>query len=354
MARRQYSTRDFFRQMPKALLGRYFTTQGVLGDQDFATMKEGDPAALFEAWQALPDDRRRGMEADFREIAELGDKTGFRAILDEAAFHLSARPEALEALREKLAELPDHPSRAMVTFLDHAELWKGALLFHHADGLAYWRKRKNLPRLPAAVDKASLELLAEKIKAYFRATDGRGRNCVVEPYRRGDRDYYFAFPEDHAQRGIEWVDGRFDARPHNPAFEIVFVYSQPEGTLDLNARGLGQSIEALQTMFAQAILKLDGLPPDPRDDRVYRRGGRRAGSWRQEQAQGDPNHSPEYVFAQARRHRREAQADARGFWHRAAASGNGLGRPGQCWRRCRLSWRTCWRGCGPPAVGRWQ
>lgn len=269
MARRQYSTKDFFRQVPKALLGRYFTTQGVLGELDFAAMKEGEPAALFEAWLTLPDDRRRSMEADFREMADLSDKAGFLAILDEAAFHLGSRPEALAALRDKLAGLPDHQSRAMVTFLDHGELWKGAVLFHHADGLAYWRKRKNLPRLAAAVDKASLELLAEKIKAHFRETDGRGRNCVVEPYRRGERDYYFAYPEDHSQRGIEWVDGRFDARPHNPAFEIVFVYSQAEGTLDLNARGVGKSIEALQAMFVQAILKLDRLPADPRDDRVY-------------------------------------------------------------------------------------
>lgn len=269
MARRQYSTKDFFRQMPKALLGRYFAKEAVLCELDFATMKEGQPSVLFEAWQGLPDDSRRRMEADFREIAELSDKAGFLAILDEAAFHLDAQPERLAALRETLAVLPDHQSRAMVTFLGHAELWKGALLFRRADVLAYWRKRKNLPRKAAAVDEASLELLAEKIKAHFRATDGRGRNCVVEPYRRGERDYYFAYPEDHSQRGIEWVDGRFDARPHNPAFEIVFVYSQAEGTLDLNARGVGRSAEALQTMFAQAILKLDRLPPELKDDSVY-------------------------------------------------------------------------------------
>jgi len=266
---RHYSTRDFFRQMPKGLLDRYFAAQKVLAELDFTTMKEGDPQTLFDAWQAVPEDGRRRMEADFGEIAELSDPAGLVAILDEAKFHLQGQPEKLADLRDALSALPDHHSRAMVTFLDHPEVWRGALYFHHADKLPWWRKRKNLPQRPAAVDKASLALLAEKIKAHFRATDGRGRNCVVEPYRRGERDYFFAFPEDHAQRHVEWSEDRFELRAHNPAFEIVYVYCQAEGTLELNARGLGQSVQALQVIFAQAVLKMDSLPPDPRDEWVY-------------------------------------------------------------------------------------
>ena len=123
--------------------------------------------------------------------------------------------------------------------------------------------------MPAAVDKASVAWLAELIKFYFRQIDGRGRHCVVEACRRGQRDYFFAFPEDHAQRSIEWVDGEFNPRPHNPAFEIVFVYSQADGTLDLNFRGGRSAITALWGLFAQAILKLDELPPDPKDERMY-------------------------------------------------------------------------------------
>jgi hypothetical protein len=42
-----------------------------------------------------------------------------------------------------------------------------------------------------------------------------------------------------------------------------------EGTLDLNFRGSYEAIEPLQGMFATAILKLQELPPDPKDGRVY-------------------------------------------------------------------------------------
>ncbi len=48
---RQYSTRDFFRKMPNALLARYFQGRGLFSDMDFAAMKEGRPDKLFEAWR---------------------------------------------------------------------------------------------------------------------------------------------------------------------------------------------------------------------------------------------------------------------------------------------------------------
>jgi hypothetical protein len=265
---RHYSTRDFFRQMPNALLARYFHAHAVFGDLDFAAMTETQPDELFSAWLYLPDAQRNEMDAEFREIFELACEKGFRAIIDEAEWHLHD-PAARTSFVEKLAALSNHYERAMLTFLDHKPYWKGASLFYHADSLPYWRKRKNLPQVQAAVDDASLRELASQIRNYFHHTEGRGNNCVVEPFRRGELDYFFAYPEDYSQQAIEWVDGQFGRRPHNPAFEVIYVYSQTEGTLDLNFRGSHKAIEPLQGMFATAILKLPELPPDPRDGRVY-------------------------------------------------------------------------------------
>jgi len=255
--------------MPNALLARYFCARGVLGDLDFSAMKETQPDELFAAWLYLPDSQRNTMDAEFRDIFELSCEKGFRAIIDEAAWHLANDPQARTVFIEKLAALSNHFERAMVTFLDHNAFWKGATRFYHADTLPYWRKRKNLPHQPAAVDDASLNELAGLIRNYFHHTEGRGKNCVVEPFRRGDLDYFFAYPEDYSQQSIEWVNGQFDRRPHNPAFEVIYVYSQKEGSLDLNFRGTHKAIEPLQGMFATAILKLPDLPPDPKDGRIY-------------------------------------------------------------------------------------
>lgn len=266
---RHYSTRSFFRQVPNALLARYFQVRGFLGDLDFGAMKETKPDALFDAWLALPEDERKAMDAEFQDIFDLSCEKGFRAIIDEACWQMRAEPDKLADFIESLSALPNHYHRAMVTYLDHGECWKGATRFYHADTLPYWRKRKNMGHKPAAVDEASLRQLADQIRNYFHRTEGRGNNCLVEPYRRGELDYFFAYPEDYSQQSIEWVDGQFGRRPHNPAFEVIFVYSQKEGTLDLSFRGAKKAVEPLQGMFATAILKLEQLPPDPKDERVY-------------------------------------------------------------------------------------
>jgi hypothetical protein len=266
---RHYSSKGFFRQMPNSLLARYFHRLGLFGGLGFATMKEGKPDELFMAWLALPDDQRNEMDAELRDIFEMSCEKGFQAIIDEAGWQLRESPDVLMSFVEMLSALSNHYERAMITFLDHNSFWRGATLFYHADTLPYWRKRKNLPQRPAAVDKVSIQHLAALIRDYFHYTEGRGKNCVVEPFRRGELDYFFAYPEDYSQESIEWVNGEFDRRPHNPAFEVIYVYSEKEGYLDLNFRGAYKAVEPLQGMFATAILKLDELPPDPKDTRVY-------------------------------------------------------------------------------------
>ena len=268
---RHYSTRDFFRQMPNASLARYFAARAVFGEFDFASMSETRHDELFAAWLALPEVQRNPMDAEFRDIFELSCEKGCHAIVDEALWHLAqdADPNAANAFTEKLAALVNHFERAMVTYLDHNLFWHGATRFYHADNLTRWRKRKNLPRIAAQVDSASIQALANRIRTYFHHTEGRGNNCVVEPFRRGDRDYFFAYPEDYSQQSPEWVNGQFGMRPHNPAFEVIFVYSQFEGSLDLNYRGSYKAIGPLQAMFAETILQLPELPPDPKDSRVY-------------------------------------------------------------------------------------
>jgi hypothetical protein len=149
---------------------------------------------------------------------------GVQAVIDEASWQMQETPDDLKTFIEKLSALYNHYERAMVTFLDHYSFWRGATLFYHADTLPYWRKRKNLPHQTAAVDEASLQQLAALIRHYFHHTEGRGKNCVVEPFRRGELDYFFAYPEDYSQQSIEWVNGEFDRRPHNPPFEVINEY----------------------------------------------------------------------------------------------------------------------------------
>jgi hypothetical protein len=97
---------------------------------------------------------------------------------------------------------------------------------------------------------------------------GRGENRKVDCYKRNDLDYFFAYPEDYAQASLEWEGKEFNRRPHHPAFEIIFVYSQKDGTLDIYLTGDRKPVPDLQVISADTILK-SKLGPDEKDERVY-------------------------------------------------------------------------------------
>lgn len=265
---RHYSTKDFFRQMPNALLARYFAARGVLQGFDFGAMKETKVEPLFEAWMAVPEAQRAKMEVDLREIGDMSNKKGVKAIIDEAEFHLDGEGEQA-AFVAMLMALPGHHERAMTVFLDHAPLWRGATRLFHADTLSYWRKRKNLPKVKAVVDPASIEALSTAVSRYYQHAEGRGRHCRVEPYRRGELEYFFAFPEDYVQNSPEWEGDELALQSRHPPFEVVFVWDAKEGRLDLHVSGDKKAVEPLQAIFAETILKCEELPADPADTRVY-------------------------------------------------------------------------------------
>ncbi len=100
---RHYSTKDFFRQIPNALLARYFKDRELFNELDFSAMKETKPDELFGAWLTLPDDQRNTMDAEFREIFEMSCQKGFLAIIDEAGWQQ-------ETMRNPLLNLqsPNH------------------------------------------------------------------------------------------------------------------------------------------------------------------------------------------------------------------------------------------------------
>jgi len=108
MARRRYSTKDFFRHIPNTLLARYFQDRELFADLDFTAMKESKPNALFDAWLELDEKQRNPMDAQFREIFDVSCQKGFQAIIDEARWQLRGTPEEIPPFVDMLATLPSH------------------------------------------------------------------------------------------------------------------------------------------------------------------------------------------------------------------------------------------------------
>lgn len=255
--------------MPNALLKRYFARHELFGDLDFEKMKQRSVEALVDAWERLPSEQRRALEPQLREIFELASQKGTLAIIDEAKWQVRQGRAPDAELVAKLSGMASHFERAMTVLLDHPNLWKGATRFFRADSLSRWKKRSGFPRKAASLDRQIRPIFAADIGKWFRESQGRGRHCIVEVLRRDDRDYFFAYPEDFADQSLEYVNSQLKPRANNPAFEVVFVWRQKEGSLEVNTKGGPKVVAAMQELFARHILKLDTLPPIPKHKQEY-------------------------------------------------------------------------------------
>lgn len=263
---KDFDPRRFLQRAPNAMLRRYFDVRGLLPDLDWELLTETRIEPLYQAWLALPAERRDESLVDFREIDLLGDEGGKTAVLDEAQFH-PGRQTVLRAF----SELEGFHACAFWTFLERPDFWRGALRFADADNKPkrYWRQRNNMPSLAGAVTRASGQRLEVELSELLFRKQARGHRCYVEPYRRGEHECFFAYPLDHRQTDLELLDGEFRKRARSPTFEIVFVFDPKNRTLRTWWRGNAKLIPDLEVAFSRAILgkELDRLKQ--RDTRVY-------------------------------------------------------------------------------------
>ncbi len=259
-----YSPRTVFRQTSNAVLARYFGAKDLLAGIGFDDLRENEIEPIFEAYQELPEMVRTGVDADLRAVNALASEHGELTLIEEASqFH------DLD-LREKFGELDNFHDRAMVSFLDHRDVFDVASMFNNADhGLKrYWILSRVAVKLVPRDDPQTVERLGTALGAYLFKTEGRGQPCMVEVYRRAARHYFFAHPEDFGTTQQEYVGKALGRRPVRPVFEIIFVYSKDEGVFDVFFEGSKKRIPDLRRIFAREVL---GIEEDPvmEDERVF-------------------------------------------------------------------------------------
>ena len=189
-----FNIKQYFRRSPPGLLRRHFEQNGALSTFEWSAIKPKNVQPLVDAWKGLDEDTQGRMGHEFVHITLLATAAGKVQILDEAGFHRK-RTEVAAQL-EKLNGLYEC---AYWTFFEHPDCWNGAIRFAQSDGKSRrsWRKRANMPPLGRASTAADGQALAAALIELFRQKEARGEHCVVEQYRRGDQEYYFAYPQDH-------------------------------------------------------------------------------------------------------------------------------------------------------------
>lgn len=265
---RQYSLKSFLRQAPNTLLQRYLALRGVATDLPWNALKESDVDLVLRVINGSPESVRREVEADFRDVYRVADEGGAKTIIEEGR-----HPHHGVELAEVLGGMGSHMERALWAFLEHPRVFEVARRFHYADSLTRWRKRVDLPPAEAATDAETADRLGKAISDYYREKEGRGHACQVDHYSRVSRLYWFVYPADYATGTLVFTDdSKLENQTQRPAFEVIFVYSAEEGSLDTWGRGDKETLQHLQGMFASIVLGVElglGKPKGP----VYSLGG---------------------------------------------------------------------------------
>jgi len=259
----QYSHRQFLRRTPNEFLESYFTSKGINLGVDFKGQKIKE--AIFQTLINLLEAQQAEIETEFQNINAMACEGGIMALRDEATFHKD------DTFAESIDAIDGFHAKAMWAFLEKHEYWRVATMFLHVDNVAasYWKKRNDLPRILASTQPEVISKLAKSISDFFHTKEGRGRNCKVEVYRRNNKDCFFAYPEDFGQSDVEWITNNLQTRSRHPAFEIIFVYCQDEGSLDIYAPKNNKAIPELQKCFVTTILKQTTLEDSTTDKQVY-------------------------------------------------------------------------------------
>jgi len=254
---RQYSPRTFLRRVPNIQIEQYFAACAFPIKIDWHAASETDDSLIFEAIEEMPPDVVRRVNGDFSHVYEMATPKGVAAIIEEVSlWNLD--------WSEQFAEMENDYERAMWTFLNEPHRFAAAGAFHEMDRVTFSWHCFVGHRLDVQTDDGAREGFGEALSTHYRR-QGRGRHCHVDVYRRTDPERYcfFAYPEDAAQSDLGYDDeGRFQRRPRQSAFEVIFVYRPEEGILDLYARGDKNLKETLAEIFCINILGLTGIPDD--------------------------------------------------------------------------------------------
>lgn len=261
----QFSYLQFLRRTPSEFLEKYFDSKNLELGIDFKKLCKHQETIIFEAIKALTEEQQTLVETDFQNINAMACEGGIAALVDESDYR-----KDFEFI-ESISAIDGFHAKVLWAFLEKNDYWRAATMFLHADNVcaSYWKKRDDLPQSVPQVGKQHIAEFEQAISDFFYRKEGRGRNCKVEVYRRHNKEYFFAYPEDFGQSEVEWVSNNLKTRAHHPAFEIIFVYCQDGNFLDIYAPKNNKAVSELQKIFAQTILKLIDFSDTVPDKPVY-------------------------------------------------------------------------------------
>jgi hypothetical protein len=251
---RHYSPKAVLRHLPLDLLRTFLNQQDIptAGGPlwpNWDALTDGDTTALYAAWRDLPNGPRERVELMLRQVHDMASEAGVREMIREALFR---GPD----IADQLAPLEGHHAKALWVLLNCGPAFHTArrLLSAASPVGRFWNLTTGFSGEAFDVTQTALAALRASIAALYRE-QGRGHICTVEHFERDGVLYVFLYLDDYTQTHTAHnALGTLTRSPLRPAFELVFVYTQSAGTLDLYARGDRRWRSVLRDRFCEHVL----------------------------------------------------------------------------------------------------
>jgi hypothetical protein len=234
-----YTLNSFVRQASNGLLADYFEGKSIDLGIDVKSLKPRKFEPIIDATSYLSDEQRATLDRDFREVAGLGNKVGIQQIIDEARF------QEVE-LGDEFCGQPSFVNKSFWAFLNARPVFEAASRFAvpYLQG-RYWKRRLPLTSAPGIDPSDRVAPLEAALSRYFQKEEGRGKACKVEYQARRPLHWFHGFPEDFSTAPLAWSGRDLAPHPYHPAFEVIFVYDEVEGALDIYFEGGKKTVERL-------------------------------------------------------------------------------------------------------------
>lgn len=247
---RQYKLKQFLRYLDDGLTTEYLRHIGIKKELPVRG-KEENPSDYWErVIRELPQNEVDRIELGFQEINEIALESGVLSLLQVA------RDSGVD-LAGEISQIENEHNKALHCFLKHPEIFDNAATLHWVDELRSKKERVGLKIRTAEETTNRKDALAEALRHYFIACDGRGQHCHVDTYAFPNRVCLIAYPEDYAQSDIHYEGDQLKRASRRPCFEVVYIYFTDVGRLELFAKGGKDREQELMDIFNRVVLEDD-------------------------------------------------------------------------------------------------
>lgn len=246
----RFTIKKCLRHFDDDLLKQYFEYKNISKEFPERTkkVKSIDIQDWFDYINGL--DNANDINLDFREIYQLADESGIFAIIE------LAREKASSFLQD-IQSIENDYNKSLFCFLKYPSLFKNASILHYVTELKSKKERINLKTVKNIDDVLSKKQeLTEAVSVYYQSEDGRGKNCTIDDCIYEDRVCFIVYIEDFMKSYLQHEKGKLVRKTSIPTFEIVYVYYNQIGRLELSGGNIGSKKELdLFNIFNQVVLE---------------------------------------------------------------------------------------------------